>query len=298
MRTTLLMLPLLLLGSPYTHQAYAQSRVVAEGAAPRLLLNDCQFTEGPASDPQGIVYFTDQPNDRILKVNLDESISEFLKPAGRSNGMFFSPEGTLIACADEKHEMWEIDSDGHHRVLFSEYQGKKLNGPNDVWLHPNGSMFFTDPYYKRPWWNERTMPQDGQHVYSANRDGSNITRLPDPFKQPNGIVGDPLRLRLYVADIGDHKTYYYSMDSNGKLSGRTLFCHEGSDGMTVDRDGNVYLTGKEGVMVYDPQGQNRELIPIDRPWTANVCFGGPNHQTLFITASHSLYAVTMKVQGF
>jgi gluconolactonase len=99
-----------------------------------LVADGFEFTEGPAVDAQGNVYFTDQPNDHIMKVDVDGKVTEFLKPAGRSNGMYFAPDGKLIACADEKNEMWEIAPDKTHRVLFSNYEGKKLNGPNDVWI--------------------------------------------------------------------------------------------------------------------------------------------------------------------
>ncbi len=277
--------------------AWSQDTVTAEGAKAKLVVDDCKFTEGPAVDAEGNVFFTDQPNDRILKVDLDGKVSEFLKPAGRSNGMFFAPDGKLIACADEKNEMWEIDADGKHKVLFDSFQGKKLNGPNDVWIHPDGWMYFTDPYYQRPWWEHQKMPQDGQHIYQVKRDGSEVQRIDSPFKQPNGIVGDAKRGLLYVADIGDSKTYVFRIGPKGELQDRKLFCNEGSDGMTLDRDGNVYLTGRAGVTVYDSTGKKRQVIEIPEGWTANVCFGGKDRRTLFVTSSDSLYTVEMRVQG-
>ncbi len=276
----------------------AQESVVAKGAKPKLIVSDCKFTEGPAVDSKGNVYFTDQPNDRILRVGIDAGVTEFLKPAGRSNGMFFTADDKLIACADEKNEMWEIDCQTkEHRVLFSEYQGKKLNGPNDVWLLPNGMMYFTDPFYKRPWWSHSAMPQEGQHVYRADRNGKNVVRIAEGFKQPNGIVGDAKRKILYVADIGDKKTYQFRITDSGDLVDRQLFCEEGSDGMTLDQEGNLYLTGKAGVTVFDASGKKREVIGIDESWTANVCFGGKDRKTLFVTASDSLYTVEMRVAG-
>ncbi|MFO0924419.1 MAG: SMP-30/gluconolactonase/LRE family protein [Pirellulales bacterium] len=276
---------------------YSQESVVAPQGKPKLLSSDYKFTEGPAMDAEGNVYFTDQPNNQILKVDLDQKITVFLKPSGRSNGMFFAKDGKLIACADEKNEMWEIDAQGQHRVLFSEYQGKKLNGPNDVWVHPSGFLYFTDPFYKRPWWEHSSMPQEGQHVYRTLRDGTQMVRIADGFKQPNGIVGDSKRGLLYVADIGDRKTYVFQIEPDGNLTGRKLFCEEGSDGMTLDEEGNLYLTGKAGVTVYGPDGKKREVIAIDKNWTANVCFGGRDRKTLYVTASDSLYAVPMRVAG-
>ena len=275
----------------------AQQSVVAEGAKPKRVVDDCQFTEGPAVNALGEVFFTDQPNDRIIKVDLAGKIETFLQPAGRSNGLFFAPDGKLIACADEKNELWEIDSDGSHKILLKDYSGKTLNGPNDVWIHPDGWMYFTDPFYKRPWWTHNQMPQDGSFVYRVMRDGTKLQRIGGNFKQPNGIVGDAARGLLFVADIGDRKTYRYEITKEGDLVNRQLFCELGSDGMTLDEQGNLYLTGKEGVTVVDPNGKVLEVITIAEPWTANVCFGGKDRKTLYVTASKTLYTVEMRVSG-
>jgi len=275
----------------------AEESVVSLGAAPEKIISDCLFTEGPAADAEGNVFLTDQPNDRIIKVAVDGKISDFLKPAGRSNGLYFAPDGKLIACADEKNELWEIASDGSHKVLARDFQGKKLNGPNDVWIHPDGWMVFTDPFYKRPWWQHDEKPQDTCGIYRVNRDGSNMKRLDGDLKQPNGIIGDAKRGYLYVADISDKKTYRYEITAEGEIANRELFCALGSDGMTVDSEGNVYLTGKPGVTVVGLDGKVKEVISIPEPWTANVTFGGKDRQTLFVTASKSVYTVKMRVQG-
>jgi gluconolactonase len=276
----------------------ANPSLVAADASLQLVVGDCKFSEGPAADKDGNVYFTDQPNDRIVRVDIDGAISDFLKPAGRSNGMFFAPDGKLIACADENNEMWEIDSNGKHRVLFDSFADKKLNGPNDVWVHPSlPVMYFTDPYYQRPWWKHKTKPQDTQAIYRVDRDGKNVERLNFEFVQPNGIVGDTSRSLLYVADIGEKKTYVFKIGPDGSLSDRKLFCEEGSDGMTIDELGNVYLTGKSGVGIFAPDGTKLETIAIPEKWTANVCFGGADRKTLFVTASDSLYTVKMNVAG-
>lgn len=272
--------------------------VVADGAKLTLVVDDCKFTEGPASDVDGNVYFTDQPNDRIVRIGTDGTVSDFLRPAGRANGMFFAPDGKLIACADGDTEMWEIDTQtGSHRVLFGTYQDSRFNGPNDVWVHPSGTLYFTDPFYKRPWWQHSEQPQPVRAIYAADRDGSNIRLLDDQFKTPNGIVGDATRGLLFVADIGDSKTYVYKIADDGSLGERRLFCQEGSDGMTLDRQGNLYLTGKAGVTVYGADGQRREVIAVPKGWTANVCFGGQGHRVLYITASDSVYTIETKMRG-
>jgi gluconolactonase len=256
-----------------------------------------KFTEGPTVDADGNVYFTDQPNDRIVKWTIDGKLSDFLKPAGRSNGMYFAPDGKLLACADEANELWELDSSGQHKVLLKEFEGTKLNGPNDVWVDRNGTIYFTDPYYQRPWWDHKKSPQRKQSVYKADRDGSNLVCVDDAVVQPNGIIGDADRRLLYVADIGDRKTYRYKIGSDGQLLDRQLFCRQGSDGMTIDSEGNLYLTGSAGVYVYNADGELIETIAVPKPWTANVCLAGADRKTLFITASDSVYTVPVRFAG-
>ncbi len=271
--------------------------VTAAGAEVKLLANGFKFTEGPAADAEGNVYFTDQPNDRICKWSVDGKLTDFMKPCGRSNGMFFDQHGNLWTCADMDNELWMIDPQGNVTVLVREFDGKLLNGPNDLWIDPEGGIYFTDPLYKRPYWKrDPAMQQDGQHVYYVTPDRERIIRVADDLVQPNGIIGMPDGKTLYVADIGDRKTYRYTIQADGSLSDKKLFCSMGSDGMTIDREGNVYLTGR-GVAVFDPNGEKIEHIPVEKGWTANVCFGGPDRRTLFITASDALFSVAMRVQG-
>ena len=276
--------------------AVGAESVIAPGAKPQKLADGFKFTEGPAADTQGDVFFTDQPNDRILKWSTDGKLSTFLSPAGRSNGLEFDRKGVLISCADEKNELWAIDRHGKVTVLVKEYGGKLLNGPNDVWVGPDNAAYFTDPMYKRPYWNRGPMEQDGQHVYRLSPDRKKVTRVIDDLKQPNGIVGTPDGTHLYVSDIGAGKTWVYEIRADGSLGGKKLFCELGSDGMTLDEEGNLYLTGK-GVIVFDRTGRQIEQIDIDQPWTANVTFGGEDRRTLFITASTALYSLRMRVRG-
>jgi len=227
---------------------------------------------------------------------VEGKLSTFLQPAGRANGMCFDAKGNLIACADEKTELWSIAPDKKVTVLVKEYQGKMLCGPNDVWAHPEGALYFTDPFYKRPWWKHDKMPQDGQHVYRLSADRQKLVRVTEDLRQPNGIIGTPDGKRLFVADIGAGKTYVYDIQPDGLLANKTLFCQLGSDGMTLDSEGNVYLTGK-GVTVFDKTGQKIENIQVQEPWTANVSFGGKDRKTLFITASKCLYSIQLRVKG-
>jgi len=275
--------------------AIAQS-VVAPGAKLEKLSGDFQFTEGPTCDAQGDVFFTDQPNNRILEWSVDGRLSTFLQPAGRANGMYFDARGNLIACADEKNELWSIAPDKTVTVLVKDYQGKCLNGPNDVWVAPDGGLYITDPFYLRKWWDHDKMAQDGEQVYYLSPGGKNPVRVTGDFKKPNGITGTPDGKRLFVADIGADRTYVFDIQPDGTLTNKTLFCAKGSDGMTIDEQGDLYLCG-HGVNVFDKTGKLMEHIDVPEPWTANVSFGGSDHQTLFITASKSLYSIRLKVKG-
>ena len=270
--------------------------IIAPGATPEKLADGFKFTEGPAVDAEGNVFFTDQPNDRILKWSVGGKLSTFLQPCGRSNGLYFDGSGNLLACADEKNQLWSIDPSGKATVLIKDYKGKLLNGPNDLWVRPDGGIYFTDPFYKRPYWKRGPMEQDGQYVYYLSPDRKTLTRVATDLVQPNGIIGTPDGKSLYVADIRDKKTYVYRIHQDGTLSDRKRFCEMGSDGMTIDARGNVYLTGR-GVTVFDPSGKKIEHIEIPERWTANVCFGGKDRKTLFITASKGLYGLRMVVAG-
>jgi putative heme-binding domain-containing protein len=282
---------------PKEGQGVGESPVLAPGARLEKLSGGFKFTEGPAADAAGNVFFTDQPNDRILKWGTDGKLSTFMQPSGRSNGLCFDAKGNLWACADEKNELWRIDPAGKVTVVVKDYQGKLLNGPNDVWVRPDGGLYFTDPYYKRDYWNRGPKQQDREAVYYLAPDHKTLTRVVDDLKQPNGIIGTPDGKTLYVADIAGNKTYAYDVQQDGTLSNKRLFCSLGSDGMTIDVEGNVYLTGK-GVTVFDKAGKRIEHIPVPESWwTANVCFGGQDRQTLFITATKGLYGIRTRVKG-
>lgn len=271
----------------------------APGATLQRVSEGFQFTEGPAADAMGNVYFTDQPNDHILKWSANTgTIETFMQPSGRANGLHFEPGGTLLACADEKGELRRVDvSTGKFSVIVEGFEGKLLNGPNDVWPHPKGGLYFTDPFYKRPYWTHREKPdQEKQRVFHLAKDSKVPQVADDTLVQPNGIIGTPDGTRLFVADIGDRKTYVYQITADGTLKDRKLFCDQGSDGMTLDSQGNLYLTGK-GVAVFDKEGKPLGNIDVPESWTANVTFGGKEGRTLFITAMDSVYTLEMSVTG-
>lgn len=271
------------------------SSLTAKDARVERIATGYSFTEGPAVAPNGEVFFTDQPNNAIHIWNEKKGIRLFDVDGERANGLYFDGDGNLVACADYRNKLLRIGMDGTKTILADNYEGKHLNGPNDLWIHPNGNIYITDSYYHRPWWPEgHKQEQDTRGVYCLYPDGR-LVRLIDDYKMPNGIIGTPDGKTLYVADIQDGKTWKYKINEDGTISNKTLFAPEGSDGMTVDNKGNVYLTNKD-VSVFAPDGHKVGALKIpEQP--ANVTFGGKNRNTLFITARTSVYKIRMNVKG-
>lgn len=270
--------------------------VIAPGAKLEKLADGFLFTEGATCDPKGNVFFVDQPNNRIHQWSTEGELSTFMDPAGRANGMSFDKAGTLFVCADEKNELWEVAPDGKVTVLAGKHEGQPLNGPNDVFVHPSGALYFTDPFYKRPWWTHSEMPQTSAQVYRLSPDRKKLLQVTDNLKQPNGIIGTPDGKRLFVSDMQEKRTFVYDIQPDGALANQAVFCELGSDGMTIDTEGNLYLTGN-GVIIFDKGGKQIAQIEVPEKWTANVCFGGTDRRTLFITASKGLYRIKTQFKG-
>lgn len=294
--STLIGLFLIATASTAVAQQPQALKVVAAGAELKQVSKQFAFSEGPAVNKKGDIYFTDQPNDKIWKYDTKGKLSLFMDKTGRSNGLYFDAKGNLLSCADEKDELWSISPDKKVTVLLNSFEGKRLNGPNDLWIDHKGGIYFTDPYYQRDYWDRKQPDIPGQNVYYLPEGSKQAVIVEDSIVKPNGIVGTPDGKYLYVADLQAGKTYRYKINSNGSLTDRELFAPQGSDGMTLDNEGNLYITGN-GVTVYDKHGKKLGNIPVPSNWTGNVCFGGKARKILFITASESIYTLQMKVRG-
>lgn len=271
---------------------YAQDSVVAPAAEMKKLAGDFRFTEGPAADAQGNIYFTDIPNNRILKWSVaDGRLSIFREKSGGANGLYFDREGNLLVCEGTRGRLVAIAPDGTLTILADEYDGKPFNSPNDLWIDPKGGVYFTDPRYG----SRDNLPQDGEHVYYLTPDRARVIRVIDDMVRPNGLIGTREGRLLYVADHGDGKTFAYTVNDDGTLSDKKLFAPEGSDGMTIDNRGNIYLTTRV-VAVYSRDGEKIEEIKVPEG-PANLTFGGQGRRMLFITARTSLYSLPMAVRG-
>jgi gluconolactonase len=268
-----------------------QLSVLAAGAKVEKLAGGFKFTEGPAADAEGNVFFTDIPNNRIHKWSLEGKLSTFRKNSGGANGLYFDKKGNLLACEGGGRRLVSIETKGNVTVLADKYDGKRFNSLNDLWIDPKGGIYFTDPRYGR----RDNLEQDGEHVYYLSPDRKKLVRLINDMVRPNGIIGTSDGKLLYVTDHGGKKTFVYTINKDGTLSNKKHFASEGSDGMTIDNEGNIYLT-TNAVVVYNKKGEKIETIKVPEG-PANVCFGGRDKKTLFITARTSLYCVRMRVKG-
>ena len=270
---------------------FIDSPVVEKGEIIQQISTGYGFTEGPVVDASGTLYFVDVPLNSIYKITPDGKSSLFLRESGCANGLAIGYDGVLYACLNGDRSVVSVDSDGNYTLIANSYQGKRLNNPNDLWIDAKGGIYFTDPaYYIRD-----TIEQDGEQVYYITPDRSTIMRVTDDLIRPNGIIGTQDNTLLYVADPGGKTIYRYTINDDGTLSNKEVFVNEGSDGMTIDGEGNIYLTFRS-VIVYDPNGTRIETIHVPESPT-NVCFGGSDKKTLFITARTSVYSLRMKVSG-
>jgi gluconolactonase len=303
---------------------YDPNHLVASGAHLKELGTGYSFTEGPAVDRNGNVFFTDQPNDKIYKWSANNgSIKTFLTGTGRSNGMAFDKNGYLIACADMHGELWKIAPNGTHTILAKDYNGKLLNGPNDVWINPvTGGLYISDPMFPRGYWDdtdprktlnpgwppthsEQAATGKGGHVYYLPNGSHKLVRVTtqagwDADSWPNGVVGTPDGKKLYVNKwAGDNMggTWVFDIRFDGTLTNMKKFADMGGDGMSMDEQGNVYISNGLGVTAFNPRGKKVFSITIAGGATNNV-FGGQNEKTLFITGpADKVTALKMNVKG-
>jgi gluconolactonase len=235
--------------------------------------------------------------------------------------MIFDREENLIAAADMHGELWKIRADGSHTVLVDNYQGKLLNGPNDVWINPtNGGMYITDPIFPRGYWDagdprqqgwepthsEQSPQGKGGHVYYLPPGARNLVRVTsdalgwESDSWPNGVVGTPDGKKLYVNKwyYDNHGgTWVFDIKRDGTLTNIRKFSDWGGDGMSMDERGNVYISNGEGVLAFDPAGNNILKISITGGATNNT-FAGRDGKTLFITGPvDRVTAIKMKVRG-
>lgn len=287
------------------------AKMIHRNAGPETLWTGGRWTEGPVYFPAGrYVIFSDIPNDRILRWDeMNGALAVFEQPSRNQNGHTLDRQGRLIACEHRGRCVSRYEIDGTRTVLADSFDGKRLNSPNDVVVKSDGSVWFTDPSYgidSEYEGDAAPMEQDGRHVYRIGADGG-IARVIDDMKQPNGLAFSADESVLFVADTG--KTHFpdcepkirrYAVNADGvTLGGGEDFvtCEAGLfDGFRIDTQGNIWSSAGDGVHCFAPDGTLLGKILIDEV-VANVCFGGPKRNRLFICATTTLRSLYVNAQG-
>ena len=282
-----------------------KSSLVADGAKVVKLAGGMRFTEGPvwlAKDKK--LVFSDIPNSKLMQWSDADGLSVF-RQSEEANGNILDLQGRIISCQHKARNIIRIEADGKSTVLAEKFDGKRFNSPNDVAVRSDGTLWFTDP----PWGLRGPHEIPGHWVYKLDPKSGKVNVVDKSLAMPNGIVFSPDESRIYIADTGGHKRHpdpkfhklppsiqCYEVSNDGKLGKKLFHIDAGSDGMAVDVKGNLYTTHRGKVHVYNADGKELETIDVPEG-PANVCFGGDDFQTLFITARTSLYSVKLKFAG-
>jgi gluconolactonase len=268
------------------------------------LYSGCRWAEGPAYFPAGrYLVWSDIPNDRMLRYDeATESVGVFRSPAGYTNGHTVDRLGRLVSCEHGNRRVTRTEPDGSISVLADSYDGKPLNSPNDVVVRSDGSVWFSDPAYgiDSDYEGHRS-PQEQDECFLFRIDpAGGLSVAAGGFARPNGLAFSLDERRLYVSDTGgpDHIRVFDVADDLS-LSGGEVFaeCTAGVfDGFRLDTEGRIWTSAADGVHVYDPDGTllGKVLVP---EVVANVCFGGPKRNRLYICGTTSLYAILLPVNG-
>ena len=267
--------------------------LIAEGAKPELLADGFRFTEGPAADASGNLFFTDIGSNCIHYWNTsNRTLSTIRENSGGADGLFVDREGVLWICELKDKQLSRIDAHGTYSIVADSFDDRSFTGPNDLWIDPYGGIYFSDSYG-----GSQVRTNDHRVFYRAP--SGEVSLVVDDLYKSNGLYGTPDGRWLYVSDYIANLVYRYSIKSPGQLGQRSIFAEYRCDGMTLDSESNLYIcTGNagHGVVVFSSDGVEIGKIPFpENP--SNVTFGGPDNQTLFVTATHGLYSLPMRVNG-
>lgn len=275
-------------------------KIVPAGAKLERLATGMKFTEGPVwlAESGGCLVFSDIPSDELKKWTAKDGLTVFRKPSFNANGNTVNRAGRLITCEHSGRRVSLLNRKGVLRTLVDRYDGRKFNSPNDVVVKSDGTVWFTDPPYGLP--KGEAKEQEGNYVYRFEPKTKTITIVVKDFDMPNGLCFSPDETKLYIADSGKpHHLRVFEVKADGTLAGGEVFCQIDKgvpDGIRCDAQGRIFSSAGDGVHIFAADGKliGKILVP-ETP--ANLCFGGADGQTLFITAQTSLYSIPLLVKG-
>lgn len=275
-------------------------KLVAHDAKLTVVAKDLGFTEGPVWDEAGFLYVSDETLNKIFRVHLDGRKEEVIS-LGDPDGNTFDLQHRLLDCASVLRAIIAVSPDGKYTILTDRYDGQRFNSPNDVVIGPDKAIYFTDPTLDLPQGEKQELPFQG--VYRLG-DHAEVRLLTKDLTQPNGLAFSPDGKRFYVDDSEQKNIRVYDFSSDGTVANGRIFGEERGgkgegvpDGMKLDRDGNIFVTGPKGIWVWDPQGHHLGTIVMpEQP--ANLAWGDNDYRTLYITATTSLYRLQTRVRGF
>ena len=290
--------------APIAALADDDTSLVEPGAKVTKLASGMKFTEGPVWLPgEKKLVFSDIPNSKLMQWRETDGLSVF-RQSDQANGNILDIQGRIISCQHSARNIVRTETDGRITVLADKFDGKRFNSPNDVAVRSDGTLWFTDP----PWGLNGAREIPGNWVFKLDPATGKVEAVAKDLAMPNGIVFSPDESRLYVADTGGHQmhpdpdfhklaagVHCYEVNQDGQLGKKLFSLQQGSDGMTVDAKGNLYTT-HEKVTIFTADGKKLEQIEVPES-PANICFGGDDFKTLFITARTSLYSLRMKQPG-
>jgi len=258
------------------------------------------FTEGPVWDPAGFLYVSDEENNKIFRLYTADGRKEELISLGDPDGNTYDRNRHLIDCASVLRAIIQLDDAGRYTVLADRYEGKRFNSPNDVIVGPDGAIYFTDPTLDLPKGEKQEIPFQG--VYRLGPEG-HVQLLTKELSQPNGLAFSPSGKKFYVDDSEQRNIHVYDFEANGSLKNGRIFGGEPGgkgdgvpDGIKVDQQGNLYITGPGGIWVWDSQGHHLGTINLpEQP--ANLAWGDADYSALYITATTSVYRIKTKARG-
>lgn len=276
------------------------TELIGENAKLETLASGFGFTEGPMWDAAGFVYVSDETINKIFKVYPDGKKEEVIA-LGDPDGNTFDRRHRLIDCASVLRAIIEVTPQGKYNVLADRYEGKRFNSPNDVIVGPDGALYFTDPTLDLVAGEKQEIPFQG--VYRLD-DSGKVTLLTRDLTQPNGLAFSPDGKKFYVDDSEQRNIRVYDVSADGTLTHGRIFGEEPGgkqdgvpDGVKVDTDGNLFVTGPKGIWVWDANGNHLGTIAMpEQP--ANLAWGDKDYRTLYITATTSVYRLRVKTQGF